>query len=389
MDEVSVNKMAKKKICIVSTVPSALRLFMREHIQELSKEFDITLVANATPHEIGQAHGTDIDFVFLGVERKISVIRDMVSLSQLFAIFFQNKFDCVISIMPKTGLLAMLAGFFARIPTRIHIFTGQVWFTSTGIARAGLKALDRLLASCATHVMADSPSQKTFLVDEGVVEASKVTVLGEGSISGVDVTRFKPDQHAREKIREELCIDKSAIVFLYMARVTRDKGVLDLAHAFAQVSVRMPNAFLIVIGPDEDGIESELQEIFRHCQHQLRRIEFTYQPEAYMAASDVFCIPSYREGFSSATIQAAGSGCAAIASRIYGLTDAVVDGRTGIFHSPGSVEEIAAALYDFYSNDDLRIELGAQAHSRAHARFSQRLIVDEMVSFVKSRVACN
>ncbi|MFT0867457.1 glycosyltransferase [Pseudomonas sp. CAM1A] len=376
----------RKKICIVSTVPVALRLFMREHIQELCKHYEVVLITNAGEEEIAGVYDPRVRFIPLAVERKISLLSDMKALSALLGIFNREQFDCVLSIMPKSGLLAMIAGFLARVPQRVHIFTGQVWFTRQGVARLGLKMMDRLLAMCATHLLADSPSQRAFLLEEGVVGKNKITVLGQGSISGVDTERFRPDLEARTRYRRELGIDSTAVVFLYMARVTRDKGVLDLAHAFQRVSPEMPDAYLVVIGPDEDGIEGELGELLSPCQSHVRRVQFTYDPEGYMAASDVFCIPSYREGFSSATIQAAGTGCPAIASRIYGLSDAVVEGHTGIFHKAGAVDEIVHALRTLYSDKDLRKLLGEQAYARAHQHFAQRLIVDEMMGFIRRRL---
>ncbi|MDH0304890.1 MULTISPECIES: glycosyltransferase [unclassified Pseudomonas] len=376
----------KKKLCIVSTVPGALRLFMREHIRTLCDYYDVTLIANARPEEVVGVHDARVSFIPLGIERKVSLVNDLKALFGLWRIFRQGRFDCVLSIMPKSGLLAMLASFLARVPNRIHIFTGQVWYTSTGISRFGLKVLDRLLAFCATHVMADSPSQRTFLINENVVPGDKITVLGEGSISGVDTDRFKPDPEARKRYRDELGIDSESVIFLYMARVTRDKGVLDLAKAFAQAAPSMPNAYFVLIGPDEEGIEHELSQSLISCMPKVRRIEFTYDPEGYMAASDVFCIPSYREGFSSATIQAAGTGCAAIASRIYGLTDAVVENATGIFHTPGAIAEIADSLQLLYADTSLRGTLGRQAHERAHRQFSQQRIINEMVDFVRRKV---
>lgn len=375
-----------KKICIVATVPVALRVFMLEHIRELSRYYDVTLMANAERSEMENLFNENVCFIPLPIQRKISLLSDFVSLWRLYRIFSNEKFDCVFSIMPKSGLLSMIAAFFARTPKRFHMFTGQVWFTKLGFARFGLKSLDRLLVYCASHLLADSPSQRQFLIDQGVVRANKITVLGKGSISGVDVKRFKPNPEVREKYRKDLGVSKDAIVFLFMARLTHIKGILELARAFNQASEQMPYAHLLVIGPDEDGIEGDLQILMSACQSNFHRVSYTYDPEGYMAASDVFCIPSYREGFSLATIQAAGVGLPAIASRIYGLSDAVEENVTGIFHTPGAVDEIVVALQRLYFDSVLRAELSSKASHRAHTQFSQEFIVQEMVSFIRAAV---
>ena len=60
-----------------------------------------------------------------------------------------------------------------------------------------------------------------------------------------------------------------------------------------------------------------------------------------MAAADLFCLPSYREGFGMAAVEAGSCGLPVITSRIYGLTDAVEEGVTGLMHEPGDVNEIS------------------------------------------------
>jgi len=89
-----------------------------------------------------------------------------------------------------------------------------------------------------------------------------------------------------------------------------------------------------------------------------------------MAAADVFCLPSYREGFGSVLIEAAATGLPAIASRIYGITDAVEDGVTGLLHLPRDVDELARKMTLIAEDEALRDKLGQAALARARERFS-------------------
>lgn len=377
----------KKRICVVATVPVALKVFMVEHINRLAEKYSVTVMANAEPEQIYQFLDKSIRFIPLPIQRKVSMFSDLVSLIKLFKIFTAENFDCVLSIMPKSGLLTMLAGYFARVPRRVHIFTGQVWYTKHGFSRFALKKLDQLLAFAATHLLADSPSQRDFLIEENVVKPAKIEVLGQGSISGVDLARFKPDSVMREKIRRDLGLDDSALVFLFMARLTHVKGIVDLARAFTDVALSCPNAHLLVVGPDEEGVEYVVTELGLKFKGRCHRIGFTDNPEAYMAASDVFSLPSYREGFSLATIQAAGVGLPAIASRIYGLSDAVQEGKTGLLHQPGAIEEISAAMRVLYSDKGLRLKLAEAARQRAHTDFAQPIIINEMSLYIDRLLA--
>lgn len=375
----------KKKVCLVATVPVALKVFMREHIVRLSQTYAITLVCSGDVRELQALFaGLDVRCVSLDIERKISLLDDCVSLFKLCRFFRAERFAGVHALMPKSGLLAMIAAKMVGVPVRVHIFTGQVWSTAIGLKRKVLKAMDILLAACATHLMADSPSQRDFLVDEGIVRREKITVLGPGSISGVDGTRFHTDAAARAAIRTQLNIPADAVVYLFMARVTRAKGAIDMVQAFAQMAEVAPLAHLLVVGPDEESLDSELSKLLVAFKGRYHRVGFTDRPEDFMASADVFCLPSYREGFSLATIQAAGAGLPAIASRIYGLTDAVDEGRTGLMHEPGDIDTIAHCMARLYADTALREQLAVAAQNRANSSFSQEYIVGQMVLFYQT-----
>ncbi|WP_288077674.1 glycosyltransferase family 4 protein [Pseudomonas sp.] len=373
----------RKKVCIVATVPMVLHFFMRKHIEKLSEVYDVTLLVPATQEDVAEFLNENVSFIPFVIERKISVVSDLRSLLSIYRLFTSNKFDCVLSIMPKSGLIAMLGGFFARVPRRIHIFTGQVWSTKIGFSRWFLKSLDVLLSFCATHLLADSFSQRDFLIESGVVKGQKIGVLGKGSISGVDLSRFRPDAQIRRDIRIQLGIPETDFVFLFLGRVSLAKGVLDLVRAFTQVVQVRPNTHLLVVGPDEDGIDTAMLEVLEACQKNYHRVGFTKRPQDYMAASDVFCMPSYREGFGLAVIEASAAGLPALASRIYGLTDAVEEGTTGIFHAPGDSSEIAAGMLELSENSERRQAMSLAGIARVKSDFSEECVVSEMLDFFK------
>lgn len=374
----------RKKICIVATVPVVLNVFMRAHILSLSKYYDVTLITSGGANDVSKLLFTGVSFVCLDIERRISIGKDFRALFLLSRHLISIKYDCVFSLMPKSGLIAMLAGFVARTPVRLHIFTGQVWATQSGLYRLFLLSLDKLLALCATHLLADSHSQKRFLEANRVATEGKIKVLGNGSISGVDTIRFSANPSVRNRIRQELGIKNNDVVFLFLGRVARAKGIVDLAYAFSQLAEQFDTAHLLVVGPDDDGVDEELSSILAGKGDCYHRKGFTDIPEQWMAASDIFCLPSYREGFGMAVVEAASVGIPAIVSRIYGLTDAVDEGKTGVFHPPGDRDEIYRCMKMLYEDPVSRDQLARQAHQRAVINFSQGYVTEEMTCYLKS-----
>jgi glycosyltransferase involved in cell wall biosynthesis len=363
-------------------------VFMKPHIDVLAKHYDVTLIADASQDELSELLNSNVKLISLGIERKINIIKDVQSLISLFFIFQREKFSSVHSLMPKSGLLAMIAGFLARVPCRFHTFTGQVWANKVGFNRWGLKFLDKLVVFCATELLTDSFTQKKFLIDEGIVPAGKINVLANGSICGVDLLRFNLDPVVRSDVRKQLDIPFDALVYLFLGRLNKDKGVLDLAVAFSNMVKKVSSAFLLIVGPDENGLDDELSEILSQCRGKYRRIDFTSQPEKYMAASDVLCLPSYREGFGSVIIEAAAMRVPAIVSNIYGLIDAVEDGKTGILHPLGDVDAIEKCMLKMFNDERFRCDLASQAYERACRSFSKDIVVFEMMKFYEKNLCC-
>jgi glycosyltransferase involved in cell wall biosynthesis len=368
----------RQRICFAVSSPLTIRAFLAKHIAVLSERFDVSVIVNADPGTL--AAEAPAHFFRIPIVRAISPLRDAWAGLRLFFFFRRQRFAAVHSVTPKAGLLAMTTAWLARVPVRVHTFTGQVWATRKGPMRALLRAMDRAIARSATAVLVDSRSQREFLVANGVVEPSKAEVLGAGSICGVD-GRFRPDPAARSRVRTEIGMPGDAVVFLFLGRLSRDKGVIDLARAFAALAKNHPSAHLVVAGPDEEGLSSLIEEIVGACRERYRRVGFTDKPEEFMAAADVFCLPSYREGFGQVAIEASAAELPVVASRIYGVTDAVAERETGLFHAPGDVEGLREAMQTLLEQPGLRRSLGRAGRARALREFSAERVTRALLEY--------
>lgn len=365
------------RIGIVVSSPMTVQAFLRPHLAALGREYTVTLYANTAG---GPAPGgTDSAIVPVPIVRRIAPAADLVALMRLTRLFRQARFSAVQSVTPKAGLLAMLAGLIARVPVRVHIFTGQVWATRRGVMRGFLKLMDLVIAACATHVLVDSPSQRDFLMSEGVVSAEKSRVLGKGSVAGVDAARFRPDAAARSALRGELGYRDEHVVFLYLGRLHRDKGVLDLARAFSRLAAADETPRLLVVGPDEDGMRSAMRAALGDAAPRAAFADYSDRPEAYLAAADALCLPSYREGFGSVIIEAAACGIPAIGARIYGITDAIEEGVTGMLFPPRDVDALADRMGRLARDPVLRSALGGRARAKALRDFPASEITRELL----------
>lgn len=364
-----------------------MKWFLLDHIKALSYKYDVTVMANTSNFDF--IHEMDIKVNTLSnyIERKISVFKDIKALLHLLKVFSKYKFDVVHSVTPKAGLLAMMAGALTQVPIRIHTFTGQVWVTRSGLSRQLFKNLDKIIALCSTNILVDSLSQQKFLINENVITPDQSMVLGKGSISGVDTLRFSPNISARNEVRNELKLAEPTTVFLFLGRLTRDKGIFDLAQAFVKLCQIREGVHLLIVGPDEEEIVPVIKQQYESLSNRITFVDYTNVPEHYMAASDILCLPSYREGFGSVIIEAAAVGLPAIGSKIYGITDAIEENITGLLHEPADVESIFEKMLQLTDDISLRQQMATNAHKRAVEEFPKEKITNALVDYYESLVS--
>ncbi len=373
-----------KKICFVLTAEFAVKAFMLKHIKTLSKYFEVTVIVNTQNPYLLKELGLNAKLIPMNIAREISPIVDFICLLKLSLIFLTKRYDAVHSITPKAGLLAMLAALITLTRHRIHTFQGEVWVTKQGLLRWLLISLDKLVAKIATQIIVVSQSERDFLISHNIINNEKSIVFNQGSIAGVDLTRFRQDSVQRKNLRTKLGLQNDDVVYLFIGRINRDKGILDLVEAFSLVN--NPKCHLMIVGPDEHGLNQTIKSTLKTKKSSLHIFPETDRPEDYMVAGDVLCLPSYREGFGVVIIEAAAVGIPAIASRIYGITDAIVDKETGLLHEPQNINEIKDQIESLASDTKLRVKLGSQARDRVIKDFNSGLIAQAWVNFYQEKL---
>jgi len=368
------------RLCRIVTVPITFETLYREQLTYLAHQgIDITLVSSPGVGLAAIAKSLNINYYPIPMARKAKPLRDLQALLTLVRLFKSKRFDLVHSSTPKAVLLTAIAGIIAQTPVRIHTFTGQVWVEMKGISREILRLCDWIIGHLNTQCYADSKSQRDFLVKERLVSASKIAVLGAGSVGGVDLERFKPKvfgEKSATAIRRELDISEQSFVILFVGRLTKDKGIRELVAAFLMLLSELKEIDLILVGPFEPERDPLPKEILEELSYNSRIhvVGFSEQPEKYMAAADVFCLPSYREGFGSVIVEAAAMGLPSVASRVTGLVDAVVHGETGLLVQPKDVDALKHALRRMLSSPKIRHQMGRSARRRAIRDFDSRAI---------------
>ena len=350
---------------------------MLEHIRKLSIQNKI-LICCDNISLIKDVLPKNVSLFDIKIHRNISILKDFFALIKLINLFRSFKPNMTISISPKAGLLASIAGKLVNIKHRIHWFTGQVWATKYGIKKYLLKFFDKLIYNLSTYCLIDSKTQQQFLIKNKIIQYDKSYVLGSGSVGGVNILRFCRKNDLRNITRNKYGIDSEDFIFLYLGRLKYEKGIVELIKAFNQIKNEYVKVRLLLVGAIED------KGLRKYVDTNEPRISFfdpTDKPELFFNISDVLCLPSHREGFGTVIIEAAANGLPSIGSNIYGIQDAILNNVTGLLHEVKSTEDLKKKMIILLDDRKLLNQLGDQACLRASKEFDSKIITNLFVNF--------
>lgn len=371
-----------KKICYVTTISMTLKAFVLETAKYLHEngDYDISFICNYDK-EFAESLPEYIHYYPVSMERGISVggIKAMLEIKRILK---REKFDIVQYSTPNASCYTALAGTFAHIPVRLYCQWGIAYVGFSGIKRKIFKLEETMVCKLSTWIEPDSFGNLKFSHAEKLYPEKKGSVIWNGSASGVNTKKFNIDNKNiwRTEIRKKYNIPEEAKVFIFVGRVTKDKGINELFAASRKLFEKHEDMYLLMVGPNENS-GSVNEKLYEWSENNKNVIYcgFTNEVEKYLAASDVYVLPSYREGFGSAVIEAESMGVPVIISDIPGPTDAMKRDCTGLVVAKGSAKELAKAMYTLYKDSDLRKEYGNNAYNFAVTNFEQEKLFEKIL----------
>lgn len=378
--------MMKKKICFVVSAPSTAMAFLKDHIACLSDYYDVYLVANI--HDASEIEGLKLaGYKSIGIERRPNISMDLKALGELRRYFKEMQFDCVQSQASKPSLLMAIAAKQAKVPVRIRIFTGQIWCNMTWPKRQIFKLFDKFTVRLNTHLLADGKPQMEYLIEQGVVKRDKIRVLGNGSICGVDISKFNPSEKIREEVRKELGYSENDVVYAFLGRLKKEKGIREILSAFDKLITECPKSRLLLLGYDEENCAAWINDFPNISDGtKVNFYGFTKEPFKVLQAGDVYVLPSYREGFGMSVLEASCMKLPVICSDIYGMADTFVDGVTGLKCKVRDDVTLYECMKKLYRDKELREQMGKSGRKRVEELFTKELVTKAWLDFYQANV---
>lgn len=367
-----------KKIIRISTIPSSIECFLKGQLRFLSDSYEVVVVSS--PGEeleiIREREG--VKTIALPMERRISLWKDLISLLRMIILFVREKPYIIHSMTPKAGLISMLAGWIVRVPVRMHTFTGLVFPTATGIMQKLLITTDRIICFCTTHINPEGEGVKHDL-ERFHITKKPLFIIANGNVGGIDLIYFDRTQAvevAAIRYRATGCF-----TFCFVGRLVRDKGINELICVFSRLYRESPKIRLLLVGTfekDLDPIFPETEELIFHHPG-ITYVGWQSDIRPFLAASDAFVFPSYREGFPNVLIQAGAMGLASIVTDINGCNEIIIDGINGVIIPPRNEEVLYQIMKDFILNPEKVRLMAENTRSMIASLYEQKKVWEALL----------
>lgn len=379
---------ARPRLVKIVTVPLSFQLGQGHAAVMTQAGFEVHAVSSPGPLADDFSRFERVPVHPVPMARRIKPLSDVVSFVRLFRTLMRLRPVIVQSGTPKAAVLGTLAAFLLRVRVRVYYVHGLPLLTARGLLRWILVQVERATCAAATHVICVSPSIREELVSAGLCPSEKAVVLGHGSSNGVDMSVFDPARYPRVAVkaaRENLGIPGDALVIGFLGRIGREKGIAELFDAWREVREAFPNAYLLIVGPDEpnDPVAPEILEGLKN-DPRVRMTGPDWYPAPRYALMDVLCMPSYREGCPNVALEAAAMELPVVAFRVPGVVDAVVSGETGELVEPLDAARIAGAISKYFRDPYLRRQHGAAGRRRVLDFFAREKVWAALTKFYLS-----
>ncbi|MFC3883539.1 glycosyltransferase family 4 protein [Bacillus songklensis] len=372
-----------KKILQVCAIDVSVDTLLGPLIQALMNEQYTVHVACTDTGHFKKLQDQGFHMIEVPIDRKISPLSNIKSIIKLYALMKKEQYDIVHVHTPVAAALGRMAAKMAGV--KQIVYTAHGFYFHDGMPRVQYRffyELERFLAKHFTdYLLLQSKEDYELCLEKSFKETSRICHIG----NGVDVySRFHPNKvaAAKEKLRQELGIADDDIVICFIGRLVREKGIFELIESFRLLKEKHQQTKLLVIGDlslserDQTSYK-ELQKLMKD--EKVIATGFRKDIPELLSISDIFVLPSYREGLPRSILEAMSMGKPIIATNIRGCREEVVDGENGFLVEKEDHFQLSEKLELLIKNEKIREQLGINSRRMAEKEFNEENVIKKQL----------
>jgi glycosyltransferase involved in cell wall biosynthesis len=304
--------------------------------------------------------------------REINPVKDLRALWSLVRLFRQERPTIVHTHTSKAGILGRVAAWLAGVPIIIHTPHGHVFYGHFGVVCSWVfQMIERVFARGTSKIITLTELEKQDHLQRHIGRERQFRSV----FSGIDVAQYQGASEARKISRSRLgCSDEERIVGS-VGWLTPIKGHQYLIQAISKLKPRYPNLQCHILG--SGPLQEELMKLAADLGigSAIRFPGYRQDVPTYLAAMDIFVLPSLNEGMGRALIEAMAAGLPVVATNVGGIPAIVQDGSTGSLVPPGNSELLAKALDRYLQSPERAKDIGAAARAHITEKFDVSSLV--------------
>ena len=310
--------------------------------------------------------------------RGVAPLDDLRAARQLWRVLRREKPDILHTHNPKPGLYGRVLGRLAGVPVVVNTVHGLYASPDDPpTKRLVVYCLEWFAARFSDAELVQNPEDLQLMRRWRIAPRRRLSLLG----NGVELTRFHPaiDADEREAIRADLGLSPDQVAVGIVGRLVAEKGFLELFEAVQ----RLPSEYIVfAIGPEDtdkaDALSADVLDEAKRAG--VRFLGMRTDIDRIYRGLDLFVLPSHREGFPRAAMEAAASGLPVIATDIRGCREVVKDGVNGVLIPVRDPISLAAAITDLGADKEAIARMGAASIELARELFDESAVVKRVLS---------
>ena len=360
----------------------SVRLLLLDQIKALQADgHDVVAVCAPGPW-VESVRSAGVTVHTVPMEREIAPLRDLRSMAALTRCFREHKFDVVHTHTPKAGLIGPIAARLAGVPQIVHTVHGLLFHDRMTPLRQSIFWLpEKITATFCHRILSQSREDVERAVRSHLCSRRKISYIG----NGIDVSRFELESnYDRSQKLREVGLHPGDFVVGSVGRLVEEKGFRELFAAAELLSSRHTQVKFVVIGPREtdqnDALDNDYMDDLQR-RGVVRFVNWCDDVRPWLAAMDLFVLPSYREGIPRACMEAAAMMRPIVASDIRGCREVVVNGETGLLVPPRDIPQLVEAIECLYQDRDLAVRMGKRGRQHVVTNFDIKDVCRRLCEF--------
>ncbi len=321
--------------------------------------------------------------------RSVDISADVRAVGELRNVIRQMRPDIIHTHNPKPGIIGRVLGRAENVPIVVNTVHGLYAQPTDSLRRRlPVYGLERLAATCSDAELVQSIEDVATLRSLGV-PSRRLHLLG----NGIDLQRFQTTRAGRAKaiqLRRELDISADTPVVGIVGRLVWEKGYRDFFDAVELLKAQSRTPFeVVVVGPREPGKADAVGDgdIDRLTTLGVHFLGSRDDIAPLLELFDIFVLPSRREGFPRAAMEACAMGVPVIATNIRGCRQVVRHEHNGLLYEPGAHRQLAASIQSLLDDEVGRRRFGAAGAVRARVEFDQARVISRTLAVYRSLLA--